>query len=1196
LGENIVVDSISKFVRSEFRDLDPRTLLAKPISVLLGVNGSIEKGLKAQHIETIFELASSSLFGNAAKLIEAAERPESDWSRVDRAPKELINDAMLGVPLNQLQLKPISALRSLTETAAGELSKALGVETIRDLVHWPPYQFSRGIMSAALGGDADVVLDGAPPADLLPITGRYPTERVQYETILLDKIRASGRRPSSPISVRGKGAASTSAAPAGMLPVSASIALEEKGLIDISLAASPDAGFQQVATGALLTFTQSWYTLGLSLGQLLHSLALAPGESTRIAVIDWTRRERAQLTDSTTETEALRHQLDRNRSIQEVTSAVATEMQSGSSASISEGRSSSGGLAILGLSFGGSEASSRAVGFSSSFGTRDIASEMTQKINDSTHQASSSTRNRWASSIREVSQSEHEELSTRAVTNYNHMHALTIQYYEVVQLYRTVVELARVTRCLFIPMKLVNFNDSNILNRFRLEIASAGLTGEVRALFTAERNMLTVHAPGKIGPWESHLLAFLERFFGKHVGDPTSNFLTFPLSFYPSVMVVGEHGERFEAVIIELRSGLSLELPWNVGSLSGQVFGSVAVDETRPWDDKTHGVNFKPHFPPDQAGKDNSFWDVTAIRLRKKESEESFSGNIQVRFGMDNFNQASIHPAGQFVVNIKINSGERYATIFQFTRTLSNPELQKHLMDNALYYSQAIWRKLDSATVGLLLSPYTFAGHPLLEVIDPYPLAVAGNYLVFRTYVEDDEWGSFLKEKKLQLGRKQETIVPLPSGGVFAEAVLGRANSAEKLDITRFWNWQDSPIPIQAPEIAALQAGSRSEPVNLKTGDLGTPVLNIVNPPSLPDPQGTAAILGAIQNGNIFRDMSGLTATAALAQSALERASEGARDAAAQAGQNYKTTADFVSSLLGGGGLNGGGNSQSPNTVSNAGARINHGKDLDNRISPVEANTQQPMAVNELAAYRGEIGAKTEPSTEPARTTQPKGQTGGEPIKKPSKPLPRTKTVRLLINSAYKITGEAFEGDFDLQFRGPDKNNYPVTFTTEYRGADGALVAGYAEVNVDLVPGLYGVVGRVMRTRYPSSATTPIPVSLAAGNVPLTNIDVSQQLNDPILIVGISGSFDVTPADQALNLYIDALEMQDEQKYQLAIQTTASAETEVTAAVEAEVKVLGTGGKVSGGVGVTVGGSLTGGETIEYTIKYRKLIHMQVRE
>jgi hypothetical protein len=90
-----------------------------------------------------------------------------------------------------------------------------------------------------------------------------------------------------------------------------------------------------------------------------------------------------------------------------------------------------------------------------------VMASMTQDVNDRTQQHSSVVRNRRASAVREVSQSEHEQVSTRIVANYNHMHALTVQYYEVVQVY-VVSELHRVERCLFVPMELLQFDEDLI--------------------------------------------------------------------------------------------------------------------------------------------------------------------------------------------------------------------------------------------------------------------------------------------------------------------------------------------------------------------------------------------------------------------------------------------------------------------------------------------------------------------------------------------------------------------------------------------------------------------------------------------------------------------------------------------------------------------------------------------------------------
>jgi hypothetical protein len=61
----------------------------------------------------------------------------------------------------------------------------------------------------------------------------------------------------------------------------------------------------------------------------------------------------------------------------------------------------------------------------------------------------------------------------------------------------------------------------------------------------------------------------------------------------------------------------------------------------------------------------------------------------------------------------------------------------------------------------------------------------------------------------------------------FAEAVLGRFNSAEKLDITRFWNWQDSPIPIQPSDSADHRGLARAIDAAIAPGQPSTPIVSI---------------------------------------------------------------------------------------------------------------------------------------------------------------------------------------------------------------------------------------------------------------------------------------------------------------------------------------------------------------------------------
>jgi hypothetical protein len=132
------------------------------------------------------------------------------------------------------------------------------------------------------------------------------------------------------------------------------------------------------------------------------------------------------------------------------------------------------------------------------------------------------------------------------------------------------------------------------------------------------------------------------------------------------------------------------------------------------------------------------------------------------------------------------------------------------------------------------------------------------------------------------------------TGGVFAEAVLGRFNSAEKLDLTRFWNWQDSPIPDSGPQIAPLQAGSRAQDVSATPGRLDQPIVNIVPSTSLPDPTGLSAAFSAISQANMFRDMSGVGQLLDQAAASMKTAADLASSTGGQASENFKTSAKMA--------------------------------------------------------------------------------------------------------------------------------------------------------------------------------------------------------------------------------------------------------------------------------------------------------------
>ncbi len=391
---------LSDAIRSEFRELPLHEILHRSPRALLGVTEDAEKALATLEIVTVFDLATSAAFTSAVRILEAGTDLHSAYAIFGAPTADIVRETKTaGTKVDELQFLEIDALEAVPEADAAVIAKALDAANIRDLALYRPFRTATELLTTLYFPENTADFDPERPTDLLPRTGEYPTERVQYTTLLMDAIEQ--KRGLQLVDLTGQ----------AFTP------------IDLAALAAGDSGFQTVAFGALLTFNQSWFAQGVTLGQLLHSMSLAPGESTRIAVIDWSRRSRAGETEVISETDDLTNDTSQNRAFSEVTNAVATEAQSGfshaktNSTSRQEGTSSAGELsAPLGGLFGGPSGSightsssattdASADSYTSSFGRRDVSSSMMQNVNDRTHQHAHSSRSRRASVVKEVSQS-----------------------------------------------------------------------------------------------------------------------------------------------------------------------------------------------------------------------------------------------------------------------------------------------------------------------------------------------------------------------------------------------------------------------------------------------------------------------------------------------------------------------------------------------------------------------------------------------------------------------------------------------------------------------------------------------------------------------------------------------------------------------------------------------------------------------
>jgi len=869
------------FLKTEFADLDRSEVLGKSPEILLGVSPAAAAQLALLKAGTVFDLANSTLFDHAARIVDAAAHPESVIARHAFVPHDIIDAAATGISVKDLPASSVRHLVGVGPQNGPAIEAALFVKSIRDLALWPPYVAAKALVADAFQPFNAVDYDPEAPTELVPRTGVHASQKVIYRKTLLIE--------SKPTVKRGWNGEP----------------------IDLSLL--DEVGFSDVAYGALLTFHQTWTPRRVALGTLLHSLPLGPGESTKLAVVDWSRRLSASSQEDVNQSEALASSMAQSTAISEITSGVATQTQVGNSGTSSfAGSQSSASTAFFGIGIGSASEStnaSLASTYSTSNTSRNETASAQQNIASHTQQNAALARNKRAAVVTEVSQNESESLATRTVTNYNHMHALSLQYYEVVQIYETTLRVANIERCLFIPMRQINFRNEANIRKFSSVLIRFALDKRTRDLLLQYRNTLVIDFD--VDRFASRDLAELvaaTQSLGNVNIDPSKGagpgFIPLPAQFEKRVqlsMLVTQVDALRKVLASNAEAGFRLGV---IEDFDRNGFDTITIDKGARladlfWDaasgissvrislaDGSH-VTFSQPGQMGAAGQtptllsDLLMSDVRSIEVEIDERQDNLPSDfkrfkLMLKLLFANrtfwFDASFVHSEG-FSGSI---------SVFNVRTPVDLEELGDLLTAHQLYYSQRAWLHADTQALIMQLAPYSVRltnndNIHVVDYIDPRPITVAGNYLVFRfTFDQDPEWKSWVaKERRDE--RPHVDLVPVPTGGVFCEGVLGEFNSAEKLDATRFWNWKDSPIPFAAPEIAALDAGAHNRigaatPGALQSSDL----LNLRALPELPAGLATPKdVLGALTAEKIFNNMGGTEVLGKLLQAAQAAAAAG---------------------------------------------------------------------------------------------------------------------------------------------------------------------------------------------------------------------------------------------------------------------------------------------------------------------------------
>jgi len=651
----------------------------------------------------------------------------------------------------------------------------------------------------------------------------------------------------------------------------------------------------KVRPGFINEYRLSFIPIGHALGQILYSMPLAPGETVNLAVIDWTRRDDAQRTEDTKLSELLLHEEHRDRTISETVNAAVKEYQHGSSfmagiaGSYGAALGTSGAGAAIGLagSLGGST--------SNSSGTRDITATTVQNLSDNIRQASTAMRELHSTVVVHSTQNEHEAIETRTVVNYNHSHSLTILYYEVLRHFRVVTEFVGRR-----PALLTNIH-GGIAYRVTPPSPSTQLPYDDIWWPTIYENRNVLEA-ALLDVRFKECFDFVERrrhrdFVKKVLGPPIDHskdppppppgpeFLFFMFDMRSGGWVLSEKGAGKEIYVTATLWPMGIQLICKTGGTrlsppgafwfadaNNSFLGEVPQWEPPGWAWKPPGPAAGPHSRYSVYGGEIN---MIEIHVHKETADVSFQHITVTAIDVDgnehglidkDYGSGHVLITSPFSIDLPTKRpqpqppppGRPAAEIEEDAKIL---EFTEHLLNNRAHYERALrlgstpaQRAFELARLGV------GGGASLLEKVDSRPLEVLGDYVAYPCI--DPTWSEMIMTKinalKVDAIEPVERLVTLPTRGVFSEAKLGHCNASEEIDNTRFWKWDEHPIPHSAPEIAAIAAGKHvvKDP-NLQSTPFPQSLVNIVNPPNAPDPTGLASAMNVLAASNIFRDMSG---------------------------------------------------------------------------------------------------------------------------------------------------------------------------------------------------------------------------------------------------------------------------------------------------------------------------------------------------
>lgn len=726
----------------------------------------------------------------------------------------------------------------------------------------------------------------------------------------------------------------------------------------------PKAG--SIGLGYLLGMSQAWIPRGLSLGNLLYSLPLAPGEEQRVVVSESIERltvresERSRMNETQSQTDRV------SRTTSQLFGSSLKDAASGGSAFESEGDSGNlgGGFSILGIGMSGGGSWSSTNGASSSWqkSSRDFASWAAENFHSSLSRRAAISRQSTSVSVRLATLEDRDELASKIVANRNRNHALTLQFWEIMRNYTVTSDVDNVSLVCFVPLEVIpwtllqpawdgpggslsaNPTRNYLVTRYatvlrhadvlrrrlrfqprlhralrNIEELSANPMIRVDAEAEARRLSLRIAASGTFLPFDQ-LDATVVTTAGRRIGPARLS----PASVEePVARVAVNRGDVVDALLArredvsgaESTRAAYLVLPDSVSAediarieighrITSWSYRPPARNANTPQDG---ALEVEAGTAPPRARNALSFaagdltrlvgapqvWDVEVESL--DHDGETIAQDLT---GADN----AVRMPARLIV-----APDPEDPVFGREELQLAEELLTHLRENALAFSKHVWgafgadelvMMLEPFTIGLPLGDGTLSEVPLVSCISTRIRGFFGNSMILSFHIpaqmaaESGTTSGEIEDRLMEFHRQSfrppRTEIALASGGMLGEAVLGGCNSAEKIDLTRLWNWKNAPLPLQADDPNTVQFGaerllgsSSAEAAN-RLGPVAAPRYDIL-PASLPTSAlALANLLAALPASQLPDDLdaselarvfaaAGLTNAAGLAQDVVSK-------------------------------------------------------------------------------------------------------------------------------------------------------------------------------------------------------------------------------------------------------------------------------------------------------------------------------------